>query len=936
MAQWSWIRDCIVAGGVFLLAVLALTSVLAGEFRKLSIRGVVVFFLGAAIATGVAQKGTPPDGDGLLMLMPASSLPPDESASDQEDLPPVYTNPVRFVSFDYSPTNLSGSVTWDWDWAPDARYHFVTLYGTCSLSSNCWVEIGRLWISEWGVATNFSFVIDWPTVFSNAVSSGAFPSDATLAAGFVCAFPDLDTDGDGLPDGDEILIYGTRWDLCDSDGDGLDDPDELFDVFSDPKNPDTDEDGMPDGWEWYCGLDPNDPMDVLGDSDLDGLTNLEEAILGSRPDRSDTDGDLLSDYDEVRLYGTNPCLMDTDGDGMDDREEIVGGFDPCFAGDYHGPERPDGYNPDAYCTVGITAETPLTWVRFEGDGPSDLVDPSFYVRSNETVEVTILMGKTYRVLATNAIGCVLSDVVGVLVVTNAPGDLTIVRPVTVSSVPDYNLMLLGAGSSVGSSFRMGVYPDVGGVFDWTNSCCAVVSRGDRFVFGCGGQCSCVGCFALGRLVYEGYAIPCVGGSCGCWYTHDEDDPSTEPDDQPHAAGVAVSFSEDAVIFEDAYTNAPGAVVGRRSTSTTFACTAYGGPRGARLSMSLLGASRLVATAGPQFPSSERYIPPGEMLRFEIEYEGVWPSVRADDIVATATLVEEVTGVGFVASNKLTSVRLQLEAVYDAPENPNPSRHVYGVGEKVRFSFSPARINPQIELTKINSYESYYDQLNGNEYVCPITANSPCICIRYSGAVYDLQLTIIEPANVYCPNAYWDGGNLQLFHVGGAGMSLTNYIHPLTVSFRGVLIAEIPCNDPIPPSGYFATTNYNGNKTHSYIFADGAAMAKRVGENNFWTVDRAARVDEYQNWSEGVLRWKIPIGWFRQRFDGDEQRLITAVERANIHDEGSRDLLIGGRMDLYEQKFLISTLGTSVVEKFGFRASRTILGYESVEKISEGE
>ena len=69
MAQWSWIRDCIVAGGAFLLAVLALTSVLAGEFRKLSIRGVVVFFLGAVIATGVAQKGTPPDGGGLLMVM---------------------------------------------------------------------------------------------------------------------------------------------------------------------------------------------------------------------------------------------------------------------------------------------------------------------------------------------------------------------------------------------------------------------------------------------------------------------------------------------------------------------------------------------------------------------------------------------------------------------------------------------------------------------------------------------------------------------------------------------------------------------------------------------------------------------------------------------------------------------------------------------------
>ena len=880
MAQWSWIRDCIVAGGAFLLAVLALTSVLAGEFRKLSIRGVVVFFLGAVIATGVAQKGTPPDGDGLLMLMPASSIPPDESASDQEDLPPVYTNPVRFVSFDYSPTNLSGSVTWDWDWAPDARYHFVTLYGTCSLSSNCWVEIGRLRISEWGVATNLSFVIDWPTVFSNAVSSGAFPSDATFAAGFVCAFPDLDTDGDGLPDGDEILIYGTRWDLCDSDCDGLDDPDELFDVFSDPKNPDTDEDGMPDGWEWYCGLAPNDPMDVLGDSDLDGLTNLEEAILGSRPDRSDTDGDLLSDYDEVRLYGTNPCLMDTDGDGMDDREEIVGGFDPCFAGDYHGPERPDGYNPDAYCTVGITAETPLTWVRFEGDGPSDLVDPSFYVRSNETVEVTILMGKTYRVLATNAIGCVLSDVVGVLVVTNAPGDLTIVRPVTVSSVPDYNLMLLGAGSSVGSSFRMGVYPDVGGVFDWTNSCCAVVSRGDRFVFGCGGQCSCAGCFALGRLVYEGYAIPCVGGSCGCWYTHDEDDPSTEPDDQPHAAGVAVSFSEDAVIFEDAYTNAPGAVVGRRSTSTTFACTAYGGPRGARLSMSLLGASRLVATAGPQFPSSERYIPPGEMLRFEIEYEGVWPSVRADDIVAMATLVEEGTNNRLVASNKVTSVRLELEPVVERVGARN--RHLMGVRENFILRTDP-NVSANVSCT------SLWGRSGSTSYFCPVRATNEGIHVAVRGVSYHVEIVVVEPSGVICSSGF------DRSEDGCIAMELEPYIIPLEVCFSGIRIMEVPTT-VIGPSGYF--TNLVFSSIWYHTVERGAGVWYRPGRDNFFFRD----VPSFAEYcpapiSEGIIDWLVPIAW------GED-------------DAEDVDDLVGTIGESYHQVFTLDNLGGLRIDKFG--------------------
>ena len=41
------------------------------------------------------------------------------------------------------------------------------------------------------------------------------------------------------------------------------------------------------------------------DSDGDGLTDAEEAELGTDPDNADSDGDLYSDYDEVEL-GTDP------------------------------------------------------------------------------------------------------------------------------------------------------------------------------------------------------------------------------------------------------------------------------------------------------------------------------------------------------------------------------------------------------------------------------------------------------------------------------------------------------------------------------------------------------------------------------------------------------------------------------------------------------
>jgi hypothetical protein len=48
---------------------------------------------------------------------------------------------------------------------------------------------------------------------------------------------------------------------------------------------------------------------------------------------TDTDGDGLTDYDEVYLYGTSSYLADSDSDNFSDKEEISSGNDPnCAAG----------------------------------------------------------------------------------------------------------------------------------------------------------------------------------------------------------------------------------------------------------------------------------------------------------------------------------------------------------------------------------------------------------------------------------------------------------------------------------------------------------------------------------------------------------------------------------------------------------------------------
>ena len=55
------------------------------------------------------------------------------------------------------------------------------------------------------------------------------------------------------------------------------------------------------------------------DSDGDGLTDLQEAFLGTDPTKADTDGDGLSDGDEVFVYRTNPNNPDMDGDHVIDQ-----------------------------------------------------------------------------------------------------------------------------------------------------------------------------------------------------------------------------------------------------------------------------------------------------------------------------------------------------------------------------------------------------------------------------------------------------------------------------------------------------------------------------------------------------------------------------------------------------------------------------------------
>lgn len=85
-------------------------------------------------------------------------------------------------------------------------------------------------------------------------------------------------------------------------------------------------DRFDDDMKESCLFDMSDALQA--DEDLDGLSLGQEREYGTDPAAFDSDGDGLSDGEEVSVYNTNPLERDTDGDGFADGEEVGNGYNP--------------------------------------------------------------------------------------------------------------------------------------------------------------------------------------------------------------------------------------------------------------------------------------------------------------------------------------------------------------------------------------------------------------------------------------------------------------------------------------------------------------------------------------------------------------------------------------------------------------------------------
>ena len=389
--------------------------------------------------------------------------------------------------------------------------------------------------------------------------------------------------------------------------------------------------------------------------------------------------------------------------------------------------------------------------------------------------------------------------------------------------------------------------------------------------------------SYGFFIYSGYMLDLPGWfECGCHYVHDEG-----------PANVSISFDHSAVIYEDPYTNMPGEEVHPMPSNAVLRCEVNGGTYGGRLTIAFneAGQRKIARVEGSALPNNVQ-IQPGMTRVFEVEYTPLEPSTNKNDIVVTATFVEDFLNESHTATAMLTSVKVELNPQRVAIGNSCSCRHVYGVDEYVNAIVTPSGL----ELRWVDDVDVDVD-LNNTSFWCPWQGGTYRPTLICEGVSYQPTLHIFEP-RIVCRAASWDGVVGVYGEAGHVRMNLSLYVEPTYVSFEGLHLEEIPVDGEGLHTGYFDDRSKGGEWTHTCTA--GAGRWSAVDAVGYWTND-AVGVNEYSMpWSVGWKQWQIPVGW----------GIIGSLKGRIQPDPTTQDFFIYGS-------------GTVTVQKYGHTITRTI-------------
>ena len=291
--------------------------------------------------------------------------------------------------FDVSGSSLKVTVTGDLIIIPDSIYFYAKALGESALIRQDANTNSNADIYLTGAAYDF----DNRTLSASAnVALSGYNGTVSYTIDQVVSY--FDTDKDGLSDYEEINTYSTNPLQADSDSDGMSDYAEI-EAASNPNNQSeyptymkvkvslakgisgdgdasvlidgvsypltlvrgkgTLEVALPTGSTYSVSaslgaLTSGTAKPVLmnkatslslildGDSDEDGLSDSQEARYKGDPNNADTDGDGISDGDEVYTYRTSVNVADSDKDGFTDKQEVDLNTNPLSSKD-----KPEAY-----------------------------------------------------------------------------------------------------------------------------------------------------------------------------------------------------------------------------------------------------------------------------------------------------------------------------------------------------------------------------------------------------------------------------------------------------------------------------------------------------------------------------------------------------------------------------------------------------------------